>query len=680
MARNDPLLQPFTLKHLELRNRICSTAHEPNYAENGLPTERYRLYHEEKAKGGIGLTFIGGSAVVDRDSPPAFGNLHLWDDAIVPHFRALAEGVHAHGAAVMCQITHLGRRTANMTADWLPVLSPSCVREPAHRAFPKAMEDFDIARVVRAYGMAARRCRDGGLDGIEIEAYGHLLDAFWSPMTNRRDDEYGGSLDNRLRFAHQVIAEIRRQVGADYILGIRMVVDEDLKNGLRCEEGMKIARRLTADGGVDFVNVIKGHIDTDEGLSHVIPGMGTPAAPHLELAGRVKRELGVPVLHAARINDVATARHAVAEGHVDLVGMTRAHMADPHIALKLARGDEERIRPCVGVGYCIDRIYEGGDALCIHNAATGREQSMPHVIPKAEGRAKKVVVVGAGPAGLEAARVAALRGHGVTVFEAADRPGGQVRLAAALQRRGEIMGMIDWLEDEAVRAGAELRINTFAERAEVMAEAPDVVVVATGGLPNTSFLEEGENLATTSWDVLSGQAVAGQDVLVYDDNGAHPGVTAAEYLARAGSRVHYVTPERMLSPDIGGTNYPAYFRAFGQFGVETTVNRRLLGLRRNGNKLEAMLWDDYAKADHIVPVDQVVVEHGTLPFDELYFDLKDGSANRGEVDYDALLAGRPQPVGQGANGGYWLVRIGDAVASRNIHAAIYDALRVVKDI
>ncbi len=676
----DPLLQPFTLKNLRLRNRVCSTAHEPNYSEHGLPTERYRRYHEEKAKGGIALTFIGGSAVVDRDSPPAFGNLHLWDEAIVPHFQALAEAVHAHGAAAMCQITHLGRRTSNMTADWLPVLSPSCVREPAHRAFPKAMEDFDIERVVRAFGAAARRCREGGLDGIEIEAYGHLLDAFWSPRTNRREDAYGGSLDNRMRFGNEVLAEIRRQVGPDYILGIRMVIDETVDGGLGAEEGMEIARRLVADGRIDFINVIKGRIDTDEGLSHVIPGMGAPAAPHLALAGRVKRELGIPVLHAARINEVATARHALAEGFVDLVGMTRAHMADPRIAAKLQRGEEERIRPCVGVGYCIDRIYEGGDALCIHNAATGRERSLPHTLTLADGPARKVVVVGAGPAGLEAARVAAARGHEVVVFEAADRPGGQINLAASLERRRDLLGIVDWLEGELDYYGVPIRTNTFAERDDVLAETPDVVVIAAGGLPNTGFLEAGEELVRTTWDVLSGQARPAENVLVFDDNGAHPGVSAAEYLARAGARVHYVTPERALAPDIGGTNYPVYFKAFGEHGVQVTLNRRLLRVEGAGNRLEATLWDDYAKAEHVLPFDQVVVEHGTLPMDELYFDLKAGSSNGGAVDHDALLAGRPQDVVRNPEGRYRLFRVGDAVASRNIHAAIHDSLRLMKDV
>jgi 2,4-dienoyl-CoA reductase-like NADH-dependent reductase (Old Yellow Enzyme family) len=223
---SDPLLQPFQLKHLALRNRIISTAHEPAYSEGGLPTDRYRLYHVEKAKGGIALTMTAGSAIVAPDSPAAFGNLHAYKDEIVPWLRRLADDCHEHGAAVMIQITHLGRRTNWNHSDWLPVLAPSPVREPAHRSFPKEAEDWDLARIVRNYAAAAQRMQAAGLDGLELEAYGHLLDGFWSPATNRRSDGYGGSLDNRLRFTFEVLAAIRAAVGPDFIVGIRMVADE----------------------------------------------------------------------------------------------------------------------------------------------------------------------------------------------------------------------------------------------------------------------------------------------------------------------------------------------------------------------------------------------------------------------------------------------------------------------
>ena len=680
MAAGDPLLQPFRIRHLTLRNRIVSTAHEPAYSEDGMPKARYRRYHEERARGGIALTMTAGSAIVAPDTPAVFGNLHLYDDRIVPWLRELADAVHAHGAAVMIQITHLGRRTVWNRADWLPVIAPSGVREPAHRAFPKEMEDWDIARVIDAYAAAAARARAGGMDGVELEAYGHLIDQFWSPVTNHRTDAYGGHLDNRLRFGMEVLAAVRRAVGPDFVVGVRMVADEQRDGGLTQEDGLEIARRLAASGEVDFLNVIRGHIDTDEALSHVIPNMGVAAAPHLELASLVRRRIGLPVLHAARIADVATARYAVAAGHVDLVGMTRAHLADPHIVAKIERGDEARIRPCVGAGYCIDRIYEGGEALCIHNPATGREETMPHVITRGPGPSQRVVVVGAGPAGLEAARVSAERGHAVTVFEAASRAGGQLRLAAALERRREITGIVDWRLGELARLQVRIRYNTLAEARDVLAERPDVVVVATGGVPNTSFLREGEDLVTTSWDILARQVPPAETVLFFDDNGAHPGVTAAEVIAEAGARLEYVTPDRVLAAEVGGTNYPAYFRALSARRATFTLNRRLTAVRKQGDQLVATLADEYAeRVEHRV-VAQVVVEHGTLPAAELYFALKLGSRNGGEIDYGALVEGRPQAVVRNSEGAYRLFRIGDAVAGRNVHAAIYDALRLCKDL
>ncbi|MCT8970734.1 NADH:flavin oxidoreductase [Microbaculum marinisediminis] len=679
-ASTDPLLQPYRLRHLTLRNRLMSTAHEPAYSEDGLPKDRYRLYHVEKAKGGIALTMTAGSAIVSADSPPAFGNLHAYRDEIVPWLKRLADECHAHGAAVMIQLTHLGRRTGWNTADWLPVLAPSPIREPAHRAFPKTAEDWDLDRIVADYAAAAQRMQAAGLDGIELECYGHLLDQFWSPATNTRDDEYGGSLDNRLRFTHRVLDAIRAAVGADFIMGLRLVADEDWDKGLSREDGIEICKRLVATGQVDFLNIIRGHIETDAALSKVIPVQGMRAAPHLDFAGDVRAETRFPVFHAARINDVATARHAVAEGKLDMVGMTRAHIADPHIGAKIAAGREHEIRPCVGATYCLDRIYEGGEALCIHNPATGREATMPHVIRPTEGARRRVVVVGAGPAGLEAARVSAERGHSVVLFEAAAEAGGQVRLSARTRRRSELIGIVDWRVDRCEAAGVEMRFNTLADASDVRAAEPDIVVVATGGLPNTDVLEEGSDLVVSSWDILSGDARPGSDVLIFDDNGAHPAMQAAEQLALSGAKVEIVTPERFFAPEIGGLNHVPYAEIFQRQGVRITIARRLTGVRRAGNGLLATIGSDYgADIRETRTIDQVVVEHGTLPLDDLYFALKDGSVNRGEVDYRALIAGRPQTILRNPEGDYRLYRIGDAVASRNIHAAIYDALRLAKD-
>jgi len=342
-------------------------------------------------------------------------------------------------------------------------------------------------------------------------------------------------------------------------------------------------------------------------------------------------------------------------------------------------GREQEIRPCVGMGYCIDSIY-AGQAVCIHNPATGREATIPHLVPRSAGPRRKVVVVGAGPGGLEAARVAGERGHEVVVLEAAARPGGQVVLAAALKRRREIIGIVDWRVSECERLGVDLRFNLLAGADDVLSLKPDVVVVATGGAPNVEFLDSGAEFALTAWDLLSGAGRPSGEVIVYDDNGAHPGLTAAEFVAESGAKLEIVTPERMLAPDVGGTSYPPYFRAFSRADARVTLNLRLESIARRGNRVVGVFHDEYGRRRVEKEADMIVVEHGAVPVDDLYFELKAGSVNRGEVDYGALVAGRPQTVVRNPGGRYRLFRIGDAVASRNIHAAVYDAIRLMKDI
>lgn len=670
----DPLLQPFQLKHLTLKNRIMSTAHEPAYSEAGMPTERYRLYHVEKAKGGIALTMTAGSASVSRDSPPAFGNLLAWKDEIVPHLKRLTDDCHEHGCAVMIQLTHLGRRTNWNKGDWLPVLAPSPIREPAHRHFPKEIEDWDIERIVADYATAAARMQEAGLDGIEFEAYGHLMDSFWSPATNRRDDEFGGSLDNRMRFSNLVIDAVRKAVGSDFIVGIRMVADEDWDKGLSRHEGVEIAKRFASGGKIDFLNIIRGHIEHDASLNDVIPIQGMAASPHLDFAGDVRAATKFPVFHAARIADVATARHAIAEGKLDMVGMTRAHIADPHIVRKIIEGREAEIRPCVGATYCLDRIYEGGEALCIHNAATSREALIPHDLPKAE-TSRKAVVVGAGPAGLEAARVLAERGHMVDVLEASGKAGGQVNLMTRNPRRKEMVGIVDWRLAELDRLGVTIHYDTYAGADDVLAFEPDLVVIATGGIAQSPELETGEDLVVSSWDILAGAVKPEGPVLLFDDNGGHQGMSAAEVIATAGADLEVVSPERFFAPEMGGMNHVPYAKTFAEKNVRVTINTRLTGVRREGNGLVATLGSDFSDVRVERRVAQVVVEHGTMANADLYLELKPLSRNRGTVDYAALIARRnPLPVKDEA-ASFDLFRIGDAVESRNIHAAIYDALR-----
>lgn len=679
MNNKDPLLQPYKLKHLVLKNRIMTTSHEPAYPEDGMPKEKYRAYHEARAKGGVALTMTAGSATVSKDSPPVFNNIMAYKDEVVPWLKDVADSCHEHGAAVMIQLTHLGRRTGWAKGDWLPAVSPSHNREASHRAFPKKMEDWDIERIISDYADATERMQAAGLDGIELQAYGHLMDQFWSPLTNTLDGPYGGSLDNRLRFTMDVLGAIRKRVGDEFIVGVRYTADELTKGGITHDEGIEISKKLKDSGQVDFLNVIRGRIDTDPALTDVIPVMGMKNSPHLDFAAEVRAATDFPTFHAAKIPDIATARHAIAEGKLDMVGMTRAHMADPFIVQKLMEGREEEIRPCVGATYCLDRIYQGGEAYCIHNAATGRELTMPHNIPKAE-KSKNVVVVGAGPGGLEAARVAAERGHQVVVFEAAENAGGQIRLTAQTQRRHEMISIIDWRIEQCTEHGVEFRFNTWVEAEDVMQEKPDVVIIATGGLPHTEVLETGNDLVVSSWDILSGAIKPGKNVLLFDDAGDHAALQAAEVIADAGAKLEIMTPDRSFAPDVMAMNLVPYMRSMQQKDVTFTVTFRLEDVVKVGDKLRARIGSDYGGVEKERLVDQVVVNHGIIPLDEIYFDLKPHSSNLGAVNHPDLIAGRPQTEHKNPDGQFQLFRIGDAVSSRNTHAAIYDALRLVKDL
>ncbi len=679
---NDPLLQPFQLKHLRLKNRIMITSHEPAYPENGMPKERYRAYHVERAKAGIALTMTAGSAAVSRDSPPVFNNILAYKDEVVPWMKDLTDACHEHGAAVMIQLTHLGRRTSWSKADWLPVVSPSHHREASHRAFPKKMEDWDIDRIIKDYADAAERMHAAGVDGLELEAYGHLMDQFWSPSTNTLDAPFGGPMENRVRFTLEVIKAIRARVGKEFILGVRGVADEVRPGGLTADEGLGIARYLAKSGMVDFLNIIRGHIDTDAGLTDVIPVQGMRSAPHLDFAGGIRQQLDIPIFHGAKIQDVNTARFAIESGKLDMVGMTRAHMADPHIVRKIMIGREDTIRPCVGANFCLDRIYQGGEAYCIHNPATGRELTMPHALEKTSSP-RKIVVVGAGPSGLEAARVASERGHHVVVLEAASKPGGQIRLTALSQRRKEMISIIDWRMSRCEEQGVSFRFNTLADSSTVLAEKPDVVIIATGGLPHTEVLSAGNELVVSAWDILSGDAKPGKNVLLYDDAGDHAALQAADVIAQTGSTLEVMTPDRSFSPEVMAMNLVPYMRSLQKLDVTFTVTFRLESVERHptqAGKLLAVLGSDYGGVRKERVVDQVIVNHGTLPLEDLYFELKPMSSNEGAVNYTDLIAGKPQTVQSNKGGKFQLFRIGDAISARNTHAAIYDALRLAKDL
>jgi N-methyl-L-proline demethylase len=674
----DPLLTPFTIKNLTLRNRIVSTSHEPSYSEDGLPKDRYRAYHVAKAKGGVGLTMIGGSSIVSRESAPAFGNLQLWKDETVHWLRLLTDEVHDNGAAVMIQLTHLGHRSSSYSGDWLPTISVSAVRERAHRSFTKEAEDWDMDRIKADYVTAAQRCVEAGMDGIDLMIHGHYLDSFMTPFWNSRTDEFGGSHENRMRYPLEVIKAIRAAVPKDFIISARMSFDELRENGLGPGELLTVAQDII-DEGVDVISALGGAIDSDSRLTRMIPIMGMASAPHLELIGEMKQKLNVPVMHAGKIADVATARYAIEAGLLDLVGMTRALIADPYLPTKIANKTEDQIRPCVGASMCIDGIYTAGAAFCIHNPSTGRELELPQTIDAAKAK-RNVAVVGGGPGGLEAARTLAEKGHTVALFEANDSLGGQINIAIRAPRRRDLQGITDWRTQELKRLGVTVKLNSYVEAADLADAGFDAIVVATGGMPKALDIPGG-NHVIESWDVLSGAKRIAGDVLIYDDHGGNQALDLAENLAQSGANVELVTPERNMSVDVGGMVASAYFKSLTSLGVKFTILRELKRIEKNadGTFTAYLGMEDEAWEESRI-VNAVVAETGTTAISDVYDELVSLSSNGGEVEIEALIHGGPQTSIRNPDGKFQIFRIGDAISSRGIHSAILDAARVCRGI
>ena len=529
---------------------------------------------------------------------------------------------------------------------------------------------------------------------------------FLAPNTNQRSDAYGGDFDGRSRFLRETLTMIREQVGPEFLISVRMPCEEK-DGGVGLEDSSHLGKLLAEEGLVNFLNVYFGRMDAEYSLAdNHLPGMAAASAPFLEKARDFKQAVQVPVFHATRIADIATARYAIREGVIDMVGMTRAHIADPHLVNKMQRGEEDRIRPCVGATLCSTDFR-----VCIHNAATGVEQTMTHTITpdvtedkngdvnaaastdvsvdgasdvstdaNAHGgadvaQAKKAVVIGGGPAGMEVARVLASRGHSVTLLEAQSHLGGQIHLAAQIPWRKDLIGIADWLSEELTHLGVDIRCDTYAEAEDVLALNPDIVVVATGGLPDMDDIP-GLELCLSSWDVLGGDPVNGKTALVFDETGRHAGSGVADYLAEKGLSVELVSVDGSYGRELTETDIIVQRRRFAKQAVTATFDTELLSVERDGAQLKANLRNLLTGDTSSRSVDVIISERGTAPMDELYNVLVADSLNQGVAEINALLQARPQPFADKVGEGYCLYRCGDAVSSRGIHEAIRDGLRL----
>ena len=577
------LLSPLDIGGITVRNRALSTAHRTGYAAGGKVSDRLIAYHRARARGGIGLIIIEATGVtgapIGAGTPGAF--LSNIDDSIIPGYQRLAEAVHGEGARVFTMLSHSGCNTV-MGADGQPPLGPSPIPMDRTRDIPHELEIDEIEVIVQSFAAAARRCREGGLDGVELSfAHGNLVQEFISPKSNKRTDDYGGSEENRLRLAREVLEATRAAVGPDFNLGIRYSATEIIPGGYNLEDGVRYATKMLKWGKLDFLNISAGTNSSMMSRSIHFPTISSPQMPLVPYARAIKDAVDVPVFCIGKIADPSEAEAVLKAGHADMVGMTRAHIAEPAIIRKIMEDRLDDIRTCIhGNEACFHRQVRVGNISCVYNPRSGREDQWEPPTPVSD--YKSVLIIGGGPAGLEAARVAAKRGHDVELHERADELGGQVRLFSRAPFRQNYLQVVTWLEQQARRSGALVRLESELTAEKVLAQAPDVVIVATGAVDAKPDVP-GSDLPDvfTARQVLAG-AELGKRIVIGDWDGRHMGLSVAEALAQRGHTVEIVSSTFFVGMDVDLLTWrPTYDRLL-KHGVKMSPLEEITEIHQGG--------------------------------------------------------------------------------------------------
>lgn len=641
------LMSAFTIRGVEFRNRIFSTGHQTRMVVGGLPTEQMIAYHAARARGGAGLIISEAARVHDTalsDSPA----INASTDACIEAYARLAGAVQAHGCRLFGQVSHSGRANDRKRGGLRDVpYSASALPDERFHNMPRAMSVDLIAEVVAAYAAAAQRMATAGLDGIEIPASHGLLPAqFLNPRVNRRDDDYGGDLANRLRFLVEVIDAVRAAIGEKPVLGVRLSVDELEHEGLEVAESGEICALLDRVAGLDYFNVIAGSMAGLAGSVHVVPPMMVDPAYTAPLAGGLRAIVSKPILVAGRINSPQLAEQVLKAGQADLIGMTRSLIADPEMPNRVATGKLDDIRACIGCNQaCIGHFHMGAPVSCIQHPTTGRELIYGEIRPAAS--ARRVLVIGGGPAGLKAAISAAEKGHRVTLAEAAERLGGQVLLAQLLPGRSEFGGLITNLEHEARRAGVEILLRTRVDRAWIETTAFEAIIVATGaGVYRPEIPGEDEMAIVDAWQLLRGEATTGNRVVIADWRADWVGMGLAEKLAREGCRVRLAVNGMCAGQEIQSYVRDLWTGTLHRLGVEILPYLRLYGADRQSVYLQHVLSGEAVVCDE---VDTLVLALG----------------HRSNTDLEQELAGLAQPISLA----------GDCLSPRSAEEAVFEGMK-----